>query len=57
MIGQGQADGQFLQSLRSQDWMPDTISELCDQDENDEEVVDAARYINSNIISVIFNQE
>lgn len=56
-MDQGKVDGEFVQALRSQEWLPEAILDLCDQNENEEIVFNKARFLYDNIIPIIFNSE
>lgn len=56
-MDQGKTDGELVQGLRSQEWLPEVILDLCDQNENEENVFIKARFIYDNIIPIIFNSE
>lgn len=56
-LDQEQSESSYVESLKSQEWLPETILDLCDQDENDEAIFNKARFIYDNIISVIFKSE
>ena len=55
--GLKEGNDQIIQYLKKEDWLPDSINDLCVLGENDEKIVNEARYIHDNIIQNLFGDD